>query len=162
MELNNLIKQRRQELNLTLEQVAQIVGVGKSTVRKWETGDIKNMKRDKIPLLAEALQISPSLIAGFKETTTNLNKFLFSKEEQEIISDYRNLNEIGQKEAKKRIEELTYIDKYKKEVPQELKETKIPITIAAYGGKGIEVKEFTEEELKKIRKLLDNLDNSIK
>lgn len=129
MELNNLIKQRRQELNLTLEQVAQIVGVGKSTVRKWETGDIKNMKRDKIPLLAEALQISPSLIAGFKETTTNPNKFLFSKEEQKIISDYRNLNEIGQKEAKKRIEELTYIDKYKK-VPQELKETKIPITIA--------------------------------
>ena len=41
------IKSRRLELGLTLEQVGQKVGVGKSTVRKWETGDIENMKRDK-------------------------------------------------------------------------------------------------------------------
>lgn len=35
------IKSRRKELNLTLEQVGDLVGVGKSTVRKWETGDMK-------------------------------------------------------------------------------------------------------------------------
>ena len=58
-EIANKIKARRHELGLTLEEVAQAVGVGRSTVRKWETGMIKNMGRDKIAALAEILQISP-------------------------------------------------------------------------------------------------------
>lgn len=61
------IKNRRKELNLTLEQVGDLVGVGKSTVRKWETGDIENMKRDKIVKLAKALRVSPSYIMGIEE-----------------------------------------------------------------------------------------------
>ena len=58
-EIANKIKSRRLELRLTLEDVAQAVGVGRSTVRKWETGMIKNMGRDKIAALAKVLQISP-------------------------------------------------------------------------------------------------------
>lgn len=61
------IKSRRNELNLTLEEVGNMVGVGKSTVRKWETGDIENMKRDKIVKLAKALKVSPSYIMGLEE-----------------------------------------------------------------------------------------------
>lgn len=58
-EIANKIKTRRQELGLTLEDVAQAVGVGRSTVRKWETGMIKNMGRDKIAALAKVLQMNP-------------------------------------------------------------------------------------------------------
>ena len=58
-EIANKIKSRRLELGLTLEDVAQAVGVGKSTVRKWETGMIKNMGRDKIAALAKVLLINP-------------------------------------------------------------------------------------------------------
>lgn len=56
------LKQRRQELGLTLEEVGEACGVGKSTVRKWETGAIKNMRRDKVLLLAKKLQVDPILI----------------------------------------------------------------------------------------------------
>ncbi|WP_317954844.1 MULTISPECIES: LexA family protein [unclassified Staphylococcus] len=66
------IKSRRKELNLTLEQVGDLVGVGKSTVRKWETGDIENMKRDKIVKLAKALRVSPSYIMGIDEEQRQL------------------------------------------------------------------------------------------
>ncbi|WP_436880648.1 LexA family protein [Staphylococcus haemolyticus] len=66
------IKSRRKELNLTLEQVGDLVGVGKSTVRKWETGDIENMKRDKIVKLAKALKVSPSYIMGIDEEQPQL------------------------------------------------------------------------------------------
>ena len=58
-EIANKIKTRRQELGLTLEDVARAVGVGRSTVRKWETGMIRNMGRDKIAALADVLQINP-------------------------------------------------------------------------------------------------------
>ncbi|WP_187759479.1 helix-turn-helix domain-containing protein [Staphylococcus epidermidis] len=66
------IKSRRKELNLTLEQVGNLVGVGKSTVRKWETGDIENMKRDKIVKLAKALKVSPSYIMGIEDEQPQL------------------------------------------------------------------------------------------
>ena len=58
-EIAGKMKSRRLELNLTLEDVAQAVGVGRSTVRKWETGMIKNMGRDKIAKLASVLKMDP-------------------------------------------------------------------------------------------------------
>ena len=61
---NSKLKDRRLELKLTLDDVAQIVGVGKSTVRKWETGLIENMKIDKVALLAKALKVEPNFIMG--------------------------------------------------------------------------------------------------
>jgi transcriptional regulator with XRE-family HTH domain len=61
------IKQLRQAKGMTLEQVATIVGVGKSTVRKWETGMIANMRRDKIGLLAKALDTTPAYLMGWED-----------------------------------------------------------------------------------------------
>ena len=45
MNIGEIIRTRRQELGLTLENIGDYVGVGKSTVRKWEHGDIENMKQ---------------------------------------------------------------------------------------------------------------------
>ena len=64
------IRELRQERGMTLEQVAQVVGVGKSTVRKWETGMIANMKRDKIADLAKALGTTPAYLMGWEEQET--------------------------------------------------------------------------------------------
>ena len=64
LDVKSRLSQKRKELGLTLEEVGKMVGVGKSTVRKWETGDIENMKRDKIALLAKALNVSPLYIMG--------------------------------------------------------------------------------------------------
>lgn len=63
----NKIKELRTEKGLTLEQVGKLVGVGKSTVRKWETGMIANMKRDKISALAKALNTTPAYLLGWEE-----------------------------------------------------------------------------------------------
>lgn len=67
-EMARKIKELRQAKGLTLEQVAKVVGVGKSTVRKWETGMIANMKRDKIADLAKALGTTPAYLMGWEET----------------------------------------------------------------------------------------------
>ena len=48
MDIGTIIRNRRLELNLTLEEIGNAVGVSKSTVQKWENGFISNMKRDKI------------------------------------------------------------------------------------------------------------------
>ncbi len=67
MNLGKKLKDRRLELEMTLEEVGEITRVSKSTVMKWENGDIENMKRDKIALLAKALQVSPLWIMGIEE-----------------------------------------------------------------------------------------------
>ena len=64
--VNQLIKDRRLQLGLTLEQVADKVGVGKSTVRKWEIGLIQNMRRDNMQKLAEALNLNPLDLLEFE------------------------------------------------------------------------------------------------
>ena len=66
-DLSKKIRDLRMKHNLTLEQVAQAVGVGKSTVRKWETGLIANMRRDKIAKLATALRTTPAYLMGWEE-----------------------------------------------------------------------------------------------
>lgn len=76
MDLGDKIKQRRLELDLTLEEVGNIVGVSKSTVMKWETGYIENMKRDKIVLLAKALKVSPLWIMGLEENDEYNNSIM--------------------------------------------------------------------------------------
>lgn len=59
MKVSELISTRRKELGLTMEELGKAVGVGKGTIHKWESGDISNMRRDRIALLAAALDISP-------------------------------------------------------------------------------------------------------
>lgn len=81
----NIIKEKRLEKGLTLEQVGNLVGVGKSTVRKWENGLINNMGRENIVALSRALEISPLDILGVEEIN-----------EDNITSIYRKLNEDNQ------------------------------------------------------------------
>lgn len=73
MDLRNKLKNRRLELNLTLEEVGNAVGVSKSTVMKWETGYIENMKKDKIAVLAKALKVSPLFIMGVEDELEKYN-----------------------------------------------------------------------------------------
>lgn len=93
------IKELREHHNLTLEQVAQAVGVTKSTVSKWETGLIANMRRNKIAALAQALHTTPAYLMGWEdEEGNNLLKnkptgagadLSLSEEEAALIAAYR-------------------------------------------------------------------------
>ena len=67
MTFGEKIKALRDQRDMTLEQVGDLVGVGKSTVRKWESGQIANMRRDKIALLAKALGVTPGFLMGWED-----------------------------------------------------------------------------------------------
>ena len=67
METSEKIQMLRKQKGLTLEELGDRVGVGKSTVRKWEQGIIANMRRDKIAKLADALDVSPDYLLGYDD-----------------------------------------------------------------------------------------------
>ena len=91
-DLSNKIKELRLQRGMTLEQVGTIVGVGKSTVRKWETGMIENMKRDKIALLAKALGTTPAYLMGWNEEKQTPSA-TFTEGEELLLNLFRQIPE---------------------------------------------------------------------
>lgn len=67
MEFKDKIKTRRIELGLTLEEVAEKMGVSAPTIQRYESGEIQNMRRDKVKKLADALNLSPSYLMGWED-----------------------------------------------------------------------------------------------
>ena len=62
MRIQDLIKRRREELGLSMKEVAEACGVAESSVSRWENGHISEIKRSRIKKLAEVLQVKPSLL----------------------------------------------------------------------------------------------------
>ena len=94
MDIGDKIRMLRTQQGLTLEEVGQRVGVGKSTVRKWESGQIANMRRDKIALLAQALGVTPAYLMGWKESAQQPTADPAEARLQEI---YRQLSSEGRR-----------------------------------------------------------------
>ena len=62
----------RTKLGLTLQELGDKVGVGASTVRKWETGYIKSLRTDKMQKLAAALDTSVDYLMGWTENNVSV------------------------------------------------------------------------------------------
>ena len=84
---------------MTLEDLGDKVGVGKSTVRKWETGMIANMRRDKIKKVADALGTTPDYLMGWEDGSESLIEpgLLGDRKEAFTIKQAKRLYEYYQK-----------------------------------------------------------------
>lgn len=58
------IKRLRNERGMTQEELGELLGVKKAAVQKWESGRVKNLKRDTIKKMAEFFGVSPALFIG--------------------------------------------------------------------------------------------------
>ena len=93
MEIKDTIKNRRLELGFTLKQIAEAVGVTEATVSRWESGDIANMRRDRIYALAKKLNLSPVKLMGLDVPKDNIKEFTdaistMTEEERSQLYDY--------------------------------------------------------------------------
>jgi len=115
-DLSRKIKQLRATQKITLEEIAQHVGVGKSTVRKWEVGQIENMRRDKIGKLAEALHTSPAYLMGWTDNPAPdpVSILSLTSSESELLDIYRGVNEQGQTLITANAKLIAGMDEYKK------------------------------------------------
>lgn len=65
MSFSDVIKRRRAEKGLTLAEIAIRMDVTEATVQRWESGNIKNIKYERLVRLAEILGIDPSELMGW-------------------------------------------------------------------------------------------------
>lgn len=96
MKINDRIKLRREELDISQREVGQYVGVTGVTIQRYESGEIKNLKQVTIEKLAKILKVTPSYLVGWEERiynpfeniSTNFKDEIFTKNEQKEIIDY--------------------------------------------------------------------------
>ena len=94
-DIGKLIRERRKEKGLTLVELGEIIGVANGTISKWERGQIKNIRRDKIQALCDVLGIPPyTFISGtYKdEDVKKISKEEFKSEVSALIYRCSELN----------------------------------------------------------------------
>ncbi len=68
------IKTLREEHNLTQTELAEMVGVTKTTVSRWETGNIETLKMNILEKLSTKFQVNPAWILGYDVQRKILSK----------------------------------------------------------------------------------------
>lgn len=79
MKVSEIIRNRRIELGMTQQDVADAIGITKATVSRWETGNIKSMNRDNIEKLSRLFDIPPSVLLdweGYDEERIRRNQLI--------------------------------------------------------------------------------------
>ena len=95
--LGDNIKNRREELGLTLQEVGEYIGVSKATVQRYESGEIKNLKLVTIERLTQVLKINPVYLMGWED---NDRIFGFNGDSEDVFNNYRELTSEDKEKAK--------------------------------------------------------------
>lgn len=85
------IKNRRMELDYSFQDLADLTGMSKSTLQRYEAGSIKNIPLDKLKDLAKALKVTPEWIMGWDSPKQENNSYYLNEDvaaiAQEIYED---------------------------------------------------------------------------
>lgn len=91
MKANEVIKLKRKEKDMTLRELAEKVGVSEATVSRWESGDIRSMKRPNIEALSKILGISPAILMEWEEyQETGSEQYYLDPETREMAEFLKN------------------------------------------------------------------------
>lgn len=98
MNIGNRIKERRKELHLSADAVAEKLGVSRSTVFRYENGDIEKFPTQKLAEIANALNTTPGYLMGWdkKEAPKIINIYeQLETDRQQVVYDCaeKQLNE---------------------------------------------------------------------
>lgn len=85
------IKELRENTDVTLKDMAKIIGVSEATVQRYESGKIHELPYKVIEAYAEKFNVTPSYIMGWTNSPNQLSIFDFSKDLQ-ITRDSINKN----------------------------------------------------------------------
>ena len=96
MTIGQRIAAARERRNMTLEEVAKRCNTTKQTIFKYENEIVTNIPYDKIVLLSNALDVSPSYLFGWEEKNSPSEPTL-TEGEQMLLSLFRQIPEDQQR-----------------------------------------------------------------
>ena len=63
--MSQRIHDKRNEFGWTMEELAEKIGVNKSSISKWENNQVDNIKRTHIAKMSELFHVKPSWLMGY-------------------------------------------------------------------------------------------------
>lgn len=111
MEIGKRIKIARLAKGYTQEELANMIGVKKSAVAKWENGRVSEIKRSNLAKLSKALDLNPnSLLDKIEDDPVALGDALadiaLNCEMLELIEKYNSLSDENKALARQHLEFL--------------------------------------------------------
>ena len=99
MDIGQRIKQRRKELKMSAEELGKRLGKDRSTIYRYEKGDIENLPLDILEPIATALQTTPQYLMGWqkvqKKNDTLSDIVLKLNEDAELLEMVEILSNLG-------------------------------------------------------------------
>ena len=109
MTIGERIKFKREELNISQDELARRLGYkSRSSINKIELG-LQNLNQSKIKAIADALQTTPSLIMGWtedKKEPTPENEDGLTENQQYLIDAIRNMSPENAKKLRVIVEQV--------------------------------------------------------
>ena len=99
MNIGTRIKYRRKELRMSADKLAEILGKDRSTIYRYEKGDIENLPLDILEPIAQALGTTPAYLMGWEEDKkeNTPEDIKLSEGEKVLIDLFRKLPDEAQK-----------------------------------------------------------------
>lgn len=103
MSTGSRIRDRRKQLGLTADELASKIGVARSTMFRYENGDIEKVPLDYLGILSSALDTTPEYLMGWthdpepKEKSEVEEPIYLSDFELAILTQLRQLSEAQQR-----------------------------------------------------------------
>lgn len=96
MNIGQRIKERRIALGMTADKLGEKLGKNRSTIYRYENGDIENMPLDILKPIAEALQTTPAWLMGWEQDQIDAvseiesDANIYEDETEQIMHDFMN------------------------------------------------------------------------
>ena len=87
------IRTARERKNMTLDEVARLCNTTKQTIFKYENEIVTNIPYDKIVLLSNALEVSPSYLFGWDEQKSSPTEPELSEGEKVLLDLFNRVPE---------------------------------------------------------------------
>lgn len=106
MTIGDRIKQRRIELGLTADDLADRIGKSRATVYRYENGDIESFPTTVLEPLADALQTTPANLMGWDEED-RIAEFIVDSISDDYLIEFSKAAKLLNEQSKKRL--LRYV-----------------------------------------------------
>lgn len=118
MDIGKRIKDRRKQLGISAETLAEAISVSPATIYRYESGDIEHMGVDKLTPIARYLGTNEAYLMGwtddpsFRAFNSSSSDSHLTKDEEVLIGYYRAMNKEGREKLTVYAEDLAASGRY--------------------------------------------------
>ena len=93
MDTGAKIKQLRESLDMTQEDLGKLLGVKKAAINKYETGTVVNLKRSTIENLCNIFNVTPQYLLSDSDLSQPSSSMQLTEQEEILVENFHRLSD---------------------------------------------------------------------